>query len=88
MITSNYFNDHNNCCQQFTGDGSKEKHTLYTIAIPANRYDLLCIEGFARALRIFLNLETPPVSKICLDDVATEIDNVHRFTSLPNQLSD
>lgn len=27
---------------------------IYKIDIPANRYDLLCIEGLARALRIFL----------------------------------
>ncbi len=49
---------------QFTGDGSKEEHVVYVIAIPANRYDLLCMEGFARALRIFLNIDTPPVSNI------------------------
>ncbi|KAL7413612.1 hypothetical protein BDY24DRAFT_389048 [Mrakia frigida] len=30
------------------------------IEIPANRYDLLCIEGLALALRIFLNLQLPP----------------------------
>ena len=34
------------------------------IAIPANRYDLLCMEGFTRALRIFLGLEAPPVYKV------------------------
>lgn len=27
---------------------------MYKIDIPANRYDLLCIEGLARALRVFL----------------------------------
>lgn len=46
---------------EFTGDGSKEEHVCYVIALPANRYDLLCLEGFARSLRIFLGLETPPV---------------------------
>ena len=47
---------------EFTVDGTsyKEEHIVYVIAIPANRYDLLCIEGFARALRIFLNLELAP----------------------------
>ena len=35
---------------------------MYVIAIPANRYDLLCLEGFARAIRIFLGVENPPVS--------------------------
>jgi len=34
---------------------------LYYIALPANRSDLLCIEGFARALNIFLGREDVPV---------------------------
>ena len=29
--------------------------------MPANRYDLLCPDGLARAFRIFLGLEQPPV---------------------------
>ncbi|KAJ1422721.1 hypothetical protein B484DRAFT_398953 [Ochromonadaceae sp. CCMP2298] len=45
---------------EFTGDGSKEEHVVYIIAIPANRYDLLCMEGFTRAIRIFLGLEKSP----------------------------
>lgn len=28
---------------------------IYKIELPANRYDLLCIEGLSRALRIFKN---------------------------------
>ena len=47
---------------EYTGDGSKEEHVVYVIAIPANRYDLLCLEGFARSLRIFLGIESAPVS--------------------------
>lgn len=34
------------------------------IEIPANRYDLLCIEGIARALRVFLGKDRPPVYKL------------------------
>lgn len=34
---------------------------LYRIDIPANRYDLLCMEGFVQALRVFLNMDEPPV---------------------------
>ena len=30
-----------------------QKKTTYKIDIPANRYDLLCIEGLVRAIRIF-----------------------------------
>lgn len=48
---------------EYTGDGSKEETVVYVIAIPANRYDLLCLEGFARALRIFLSLERSPQYK-------------------------
>lgn len=58
---------------QFTGDGSKEDHVVYVIAIPANRYDLLCIEGFARALRIFIGLENPPVGAFISDALALYI---------------
>jgi phenylalanyl-tRNA synthetase beta chain len=46
---------------EFTADGSKGKFIVYAIDIPANRYDILCLEGFARALRVFLNIETLPV---------------------------
>lgn len=49
---------------EYTGDGTKEEHVVYVIAIPANRYDLLCLEGFARALRIFLGMEQSPVSAV------------------------
>lgn len=34
---------------------------IYKIDVPANRYDLLCIEGIARALRVFLGQIPPPV---------------------------
>jgi phenylalanyl-tRNA synthetase beta chain len=46
---------------QFTGTNIKEEHWVYVIAIPANRYDLLCMEGFARAFRIFIGLEPSPL---------------------------
>lgn len=48
---------------EFTADGSKEEHVVYVIAIPANRYDLLCIEGFARAIRIFISVDSAPMYK-------------------------
>ena len=37
-----------------------DKSVEYAIDVPANRYDLLCMEGMARALRIFLGLEKTP----------------------------
>ncbi|VDK76667.1 unnamed protein product [Onchocerca ochengi] len=33
---------------------------LYKIELPANRYDLLCVEGLSRALRIFRSEMEPP----------------------------
>jgi hypothetical protein len=33
----------------------------YVIAIPAARYDLLCLEGFARAIRVFIGKEAVPI---------------------------
>ena len=37
-----------------------EEEVIYKIDVPANRYDLLCIEGLARGLRIFMGLEGTP----------------------------
>merc|ERR1719453_2108627 len=31
------------------------KRTIYKVDVPANRYDLLCIEGLVMALKIFQN---------------------------------
>jgi len=33
---------------------------IYKIDVPANRYDLLCIEGLGRAIRVFLGDESAP----------------------------
>jgi len=40
------------------------KSVEYAIDVPANRYDLLCMEGMARALRIFLGDEETPAFEI------------------------
>ena len=48
---------------------------IYKIDIPANRYDLLCIEGIARALRIFKDLQPAPVYRI-IDPAQREIMRV------------
>ncbi|KAJ1499247.1 hypothetical protein HMI55_005595 [Coelomomyces lativittatus] len=37
---------------------------LYKIDVPANRYDLLCREGIAQALKIFLGLATLPTYQL------------------------
>jgi hypothetical protein len=36
------------------------KQVIYKIDIPANRYDMLCLEGIARALNIFKGRTPPP----------------------------
>lgn len=43
-------------------DASEE--VLYKIDIPANRYDMLCLEGIARALNVFLGRIAPPQYKL------------------------
>lgn len=43
-------------------DENASDEIIYKIDVPANRYDLLCLEGLARALRIF-NGEPAPVYK-------------------------
>jgi len=48
---------------EFTADGTSEECVIYKIDIPANRYDILCLEGFSRAIRIFIGLESTPVFK-------------------------
>lgn len=53
--------NHSHNSDQFTGNNTKAEHVVYVIAIPANRYDLLCLEGFARAVRIFLGKDQAPV---------------------------
>ncbi|XP_020276818.1 phenylalanine--tRNA ligase beta subunit, cytoplasmic [Asparagus officinalis] len=47
------------------GDEDGEE-IIYKIEVPANRYDLLCLEGIARALRIFIGKEKIPVYR-CVD---------------------
>lgn len=43
-------------------DGSEEQEVVvYKIDVPANRQDLLCLEGLSRALRIFMGVEDVPV---------------------------
>lgn len=38
-------------------DNNVSDDVVYKIDVPANRYDLLCLEGLARSLRIFLGIE-------------------------------
>ncbi|KAG9037721.1 phenylalanine--tRNA ligase subunit beta [Tulasnella sp. JGI-2019a] len=46
--------------------GQPAERPQLKIEIPANRYDLLCIEGIARALRVFLQIDTTPTYRLVL----------------------
>ncbi|KAK4490066.1 hypothetical protein RD792_000720 [Penstemon davidsonii] len=43
---------------------SEDEEVIYKIEVPANRYDLLCLEGLAQALRIFNGLESKPTYSV------------------------
>ncbi|XP_057951548.1 phenylalanine--tRNA ligase beta subunit, cytoplasmic-like [Malania oleifera] len=42
-------------------EASEDEEIIYRIEVPANRYDLLCLEGLAQALRIFTGVQKIPV---------------------------
>ncbi|KJE94828.1 phenylalanyl-tRNA synthetase [Capsaspora owczarzaki ATCC 30864] len=42
------------------GANAKDEEVVYRVEIPANRYDLLCLEGLGRALRVFVQQTAPP----------------------------
>ncbi|KAG6425171.1 hypothetical protein SASPL_115597 [Salvia splendens] len=39
---------------------SEDEEVIYKIEVPANRYDLLCLEGLSQSLRIFAGLDSIP----------------------------
>ena len=43
---------------------SASEEVIYKIDIPANRYDMLCLEGIARALNIFRGRQAPPTFRL------------------------
>ena len=45
-------------------DSNLSDDVLYNIDVGANRYDLLCLEGIAHSLRVYLGLEKPPCYKV------------------------
>lgn len=47
-----------------SADASASTEVQYKIDIPANRYDLLCIEGIVRAILVFLGKKEAPTYKI------------------------
>ena len=61
------------------GENNKEE-TVYKVEIPANRYDLLCVEGLGRALSVFIQKTTPPKFKVKVPSA----DQLLKMTVLPN----
>ena len=59
------------------GEGADD--VVYKIDIPANRYDLLCVEGIARALKTFVTGTQPPAFRV--KDMAGQ--QMHRLTVKP-----
>ncbi|KAJ0977378.1 hypothetical protein J5N97_012852 [Dioscorea zingiberensis] len=45
-------------------EAGEEEEVIYKIEVPANRYDLLCLEGLARALRIYLGKDEIPIYRV------------------------
>ncbi|OEL14062.1 Phenylalanine--tRNA ligase beta subunit, cytoplasmic [Dichanthelium oligosanthes] len=46
------------------GEVEGDDEVIYKIEVAANRYDLLCLEGLARALRVFTGTEASPVFRL------------------------
>ncbi|KAJ1344707.1 phenylalanine-tRNA ligase, beta subunit [Batrachochytrium salamandrivorans] len=49
-------------------DESTTDRKLYRIDIPANRYDMLCVEGISRAIRTYLEIGPPPSYTVILPE--------------------
>ena len=47
---------------------------LYKIDVPANRYDLLCVEGLSRALRIFLGDQDAPTYALAQEEPGATVN--------------
>ncbi|KAK7265058.1 hypothetical protein RJT34_32674 [Clitoria ternatea] len=45
-------------------DPDEDEEVIYKIEVPANRYDLLCLEGLAQALRVFCGVQEIPTYRL------------------------
>ncbi|KAG2407828.1 hypothetical protein HKW66_Vig0026500 [Vigna angularis] len=45
-------------------EAAEDEEVIYKIEVPANRYDLLCLEGLAQALRVFCEIQEIPNYKL------------------------
>jgi len=58
---------------------------IYKIDVPANRYDLLCVEGLGRAIRVFLGDAAAPVYEI-VKNAGKEMEVMNVKTSTTSQI--
>ena len=63
-ITSSY---------EVTGKTTGKDRKIYRIDIPANRYDMLCVEGIARAIKTFLGLGKPPKYQLSTPSIMQQL---------------
>ncbi|KAJ3346040.1 hypothetical protein HDU91_007156 [Kappamyces sp. JEL0680] len=54
---------------------------VYRIDIPANRYDMLCVEGIARAIKTYLGLGQPPTYQVVAPSGPVQELYVHAETA-------
>eukprot|EP00842_Homolaphlyctis_polyrhiza_P001494 jgi/Hompol1/2345/HPOL_002937-RA len=54
-------------------DANTSDRKIYRIDIPANRYDMLCVEGIARAIRTYLELSPPPQYRVVAPKAGKEM---------------
>ncbi|KAK7347391.1 hypothetical protein VNO80_21921 [Phaseolus coccineus] len=45
-------------------EADEDEEVIYKIEVPANRYDLLCLEGLAQALRVFCEIQEIPTYRL------------------------
>ncbi|KAL5183199.1 Phenylalanine--tRNA ligase beta subunit, cytoplasmic [Glycine soja] len=45
-------------------EADEDEEVIYKIEVPANRYDLLCLEGLAQALRVFCEFQEIPTYRL------------------------
>ncbi|XP_015751339.1 PREDICTED: phenylalanine--tRNA ligase beta subunit-like [Acropora digitifera] len=64
------------------GDSGKDEVVTYKIEIPANRYDLLCLEGISRGIQIFMGKIKAPRYKTIYPDGGLQRLKMSKNTAL------
>lgn len=67
-------------CRKDKGEAAAaglSKDVTYKIDVPANRYDILCLEGIAGAMRVYLGIESAPKWQVAVPD-AKDMITIHQ----------